>query len=93
MAPIEKESTGHKYSGPPIAERDGGHKYPGPSGACEHGCGCWISLDDSGGPSGLDPFGLCSRNPKNAEDGLASFRSVSALIRETERLVNGESKS
>jgi len=30
---------------------------------CTLGCGCWASDARSGGPLGLDPFGVCPNNP------------------------------
>lgn len=47
----------------------GGHKYANHDGTsdCEHGCGCWMGPARSGGPTGLDPGGTCSRNPKDGK--------------------------
>lgn len=50
----------------------GGHFYPGCEGSddefrtsdCEHQCGCWMGQSRSGGPNGVDPFGICPNNPK-----------------------------
>lgn len=42
----------------------GEHKYHGNSD-CEYGCGCWMGSSNSGGPTGLDPFGTCPNNPKD----------------------------
>ncbi len=43
----------------------GGHKYANHDGTsdCEHGCGCSMGPYRSGGPTGLDPFGKCPKNP------------------------------
>lgn len=60
----------------------GGHEYTDRYGTskCKHGCGCWVSSFDSGGPTGLDPFGWCPRNPKDGEllswDGSADYDYV-----------------
>lgn len=47
----------------------GGHKYPNRDGTsnCGHGCGCWMGPARSGGPTGLDPFGKCPRNPEDGQ--------------------------
>lgn len=46
----------------------GGHKYDEVgSSDCHHGCGCSMAPASSSGPMGLDPFGICPKNPK---DGL-----------------------
>ncbi len=47
----------------------GGHIYskrldPLSTHDCHHGCGCWISATDAGGPAGVDPFGDCPKVPK-----------------------------
>ena len=51
--------NGHGY------KEYGGHQYTDDTGTsdCEHGCGCWVGPYRSGGPSGLDPFGTCPKNP------------------------------
>ena len=49
-----KEYGEHKYS------------YDGTSD-CKHGCGCWMGPTLSGGPTGLDPFGTCPKNPKDGK--------------------------
>ncbi len=41
----------------------GKHKYPEGGGNCLHGCGCDMHNFSSGGPVGLDPFGICPKNP------------------------------
>lgn len=43
----------------------GRHKYAGHDGTsdCEYGCGCYMGPSRSGGPTGLDPFGKCPKNP------------------------------
>lgn len=51
----KKEYGGHKYS-----EHDG-------TSDCVYGCGCWMGLSRSGGPTGLDPGGLCPQNPKDGK--------------------------
>ncbi len=47
----------------------GKHKYPNSDGTsdCKFGCGCWMGPTRSGGPTGLDPFGKCPKNPKDGE--------------------------
>lgn len=47
----------------------GKHKYDAPGGTsdCKYGCGCWMGSARSGGPVGLDPFGVCPGNPKSGE--------------------------
>lgn len=47
----------------------GGHKYTNHNGTsnCEHGCGCWMGPARSGGPTGLDPGGICPENPKDGK--------------------------
>ncbi len=43
----------------------GKHKYDDRGGTndCDYGCGCWMGRNNSGGPAGIDPFGLCPNNP------------------------------
>lgn len=57
----------------------GGHNY-GPSGMdeCQHKCGCWMGSSNSGGPLGLDPFGVCPGNPKDGKKlgGQADYHQV-----------------
>lgn len=50
-----KEYGPHKY-----AEHDG-------TSDCKYGCGCWMGPSRSGGPDGLDPFGVCPGNPKDGK--------------------------
>ncbi|KKQ30343.1 MAG: hypothetical protein US45_C0047G0010 [Candidatus Nomurabacteria bacterium GW2011_GWA1_37_20] len=47
----------------------GGHQYADHDGTsdCKHGCGCWMGPARSGGPTGLNPFGVCPKNPKDGE--------------------------
>ncbi len=43
----------------------GPHEYPEADATfdCKYGCGCWAGPARSGGPAGIDPFGLCPNNP------------------------------
>ncbi|MEK7159180.1 MAG: hypothetical protein AAB766_01620 [Patescibacteria group bacterium] len=43
----------------------GEHKYDVGVGTsdCAYNCGCWMGSTRSGGPVGLDPFGVCPNNP------------------------------
>jgi hypothetical protein len=47
----------------------GPHFYPGiatdSTSDCKYGCGCWMGSFRSDGPEGIDPFGLCPKNPIN----------------------------
>lgn len=76
----------------------GDHKYNHNGGTveCEHGCGCWMSSTDSGGPTGLDPFGSCPKNPKDGAllGGTADYDSVvNERIRDlTYRLLDAEKR-
>lgn len=47
------------------ARKYGKHKYDenGGTNDCDYGCGCWMGDSNSGGPAGIDPFGLCPNNP------------------------------
>ena len=47
----------------------GGHQYTDHDGTsdCKHACGCWMGPARSGGPTGLDPFGKCPKNPKDGK--------------------------
>jgi hypothetical protein len=72
-----KEYDGHYY-----ADHDG-------TSDCKHGCGCWMGPTNSGGPTGLDPFGKCPRNPK---DGTFIGGSADYDYVVTERIRNLESK-
>jgi hypothetical protein len=47
----------------------GRHKYADHDGTsdCEYGCGCWMGPTHSGGPTGLDTFGACPKNPKDGK--------------------------
>jgi len=47
----------------------GGHDYPNQDGTsdCKYGCGCWMGPARSGGPTGLDPFGDCPKNPADGK--------------------------
>ncbi|MBU2036910.1 hypothetical protein KJ866_01745 [Patescibacteria group bacterium] len=52
---------GHKeYGSHAYADRDR-------TSDCQHGCGCWAGPARSGGPTGLDPFGICPKNPKDGK--------------------------
>jgi hypothetical protein len=66
----------------------GKHKYADHDGTsdCENQCGCWIGPTNSGGPLGLDPFGLC---PKNPVDGnlLGGKEDYGFVVRERIRLL------
>jgi hypothetical protein len=61
---------------------------------CKHGCGCWMGPTRSGGPTGLDPFGKCPKNPKDGNflGGNADYdHVVTERIRDLEsRLFNAE---
>ncbi len=69
----------------------GEHQYPDHDGTgdCKHGCGCWMGPARSGGPTGLDPFGKCPKNPKDGSllGGNADYDYVV-----TERIRNLESR-
>jgi len=69
----------------------GEHKYADHDGTsdCQHGCGCWMGPARSGGPTGLDPFGICPNNPKDGKllGGNADYDHVV-----TERIRNLESQ-
>lgn len=46
----------------------GKHKYEGTGTSdCEYGCGCWMGPASSGGPIGVDPFGVCPGNPADGQ--------------------------
>ena len=46
----------------------GPHKYEEDvTSDCEYKCGCWMGPYKSGGPLGLDPFGICPGNPKDGK--------------------------
>ena len=69
----------------------GEHKYSKGDGRieCKHGCGCWAGSATSGGPTGLDPFGACPKNPKDGKllGGTADYDHVV-----TERIQNLSSR-
>lgn len=69
----------------------GKHKYASNVGKsdCEYGCGCWMASFQSGGPTGLDPFGTCPQNPKDGKllGGNADYNHVV-----TERIENLSSR-
>ena len=69
----------------------GGHDFGNQGGTsdCKHGCGCWMGPSRSGGPTGLDPFGKCPKNPKDGKllGGNADYDYVV-----TERIQNLESE-
>ena len=69
----------------------GGHQYADHNGTsdCKRGCGCWMGPTNSGGPTGLDPFGKCPKNPKDKKfiGGNADYDHVV-----TERIQNLESQ-
>jgi len=69
----------------------GRHKYANHHGTsdCQYGCGCWMGPARSGGPTGLDPFGKCPKNPKDGKflEGNADYDYVV-----TERIRNLESR-
>ncbi|MEK9184750.1 MAG: hypothetical protein AAB866_01115 [Patescibacteria group bacterium] len=69
----------------------GKHKYPNPDGTsdCQYGCGCWMGPSRSGGPTGLDPFGIC---PKNPVDGILFGGAADYDNVVTERIRSLESK-
>lgn len=58
----------------------GQHKYADHDGTsnCKYGCDCWMGPTRSGGPTGLDPFGKCPKNPKDGEliGGNADYDNV-----------------
>ena len=56
---------------------------------CKFGCGCWMGPSRSGGPTGLDPFGFC---PKNPEDGkfLGGNKDYDLVV--TQRIINLEKR-
>jgi len=58
----------------------GGHKYADHDGTsdCKYGCGCWMGPARSGGPTGIDPFGKCPKNPTDGKllDGNADYDNV-----------------
>ena len=47
----------------------GKHQYAdlGGTSNCDYGCGCWMGPARSGGPTGLDPFGACPKNPTDSK--------------------------
>lgn len=68
----------------------GKHKYAeAGTSDCEYGCGCWMGPARSGGPTGLDPFGKCPKNPGDGKSlgGNADYDHVV-----TERIQNLESR-
>lgn len=68
----------------------GEHEYDvGGTSNCKHGCGCWMGPSNSGGPTGLDPFGKCPKNPTDGQllGGKADYDYVV-----TERIENLESR-
>jgi hypothetical protein len=62
----------HKKFGP--------HEYADHDGTsdCEHGCGCWMGPARSGGPLGVDPFGICPNNPLDGKrrEGKTDYEDV-----------------
>ncbi|MEK7080646.1 MAG: hypothetical protein AAB925_02355 [Patescibacteria group bacterium] len=69
----------------------GGHQYADYDGIsdCKHGCRCWMGPARSGGPTGLDPFGKCPKNPK---DGKLLGENADYDYVVTERIRNLESR-
>lgn len=70
----------------------GGHKYADHdrTSDCEYGCGCWMGPTRSGGPTGLDPGGVCPKNPTDGKPlgGTADYdHVVSERISNLERRV------
>jgi len=57
-----------------LKKEEGGHDY-GPNfptsntKECQFGCGCEMAQWSSGYPDGVDPFGLCPKNPENKSGG------------------------
>lgn len=76
----------------------GKHKYANhdETSDCKHGCGCSMGDFTSGGPTGLDPFGTCPKNPKDGKllGGSADYdHVVTERIRDLEsRLCNAEER-
>lgn len=57
--------NGHDYSkeyGPHKFDEDIHH-----TSDCKNKCGCWMGPARSGGPTGVDPFGECPKNPKDGK--------------------------
>lgn len=73
------------------AKEYGGHKYADHDGTsdCQYGCGCWMGPARSGGPVGLNPGGVCPKNPK---DGMCLGGNTDYELVVTERIKSLESR-
>ena len=69
----------------------GKHKYADHGGTsdCEHKCGCWMGPARSGGPVGLDPFGICPANPVDGKF-LGGNQDYEHVV--TERICNMQTR-
>jgi hypothetical protein len=66
---MTKEKQGIKLAYNGEERQYGGHSYKtDKTSDCGHNCGCWAGGFSSGGPSGIDPLGICPGNRINSDD-------------------------